>query len=116
MLNEVNISHMSLAKSLRGILPAVRMTTDADFALWTTSILLPVKNILQVYEGIITCAEISHPMYAPDGLDSCNFCNEGIRFFSRTALIILPDSFDFHGVEIGVKKPGSIARKGLSLF
>ena len=32
---------MSLAKSLRGILPAVRMTTDADFALWATSILLP---------------------------------------------------------------------------
>ncbi len=32
---------MSLAKSLREILPAVRMTTDEDFALWTTSILLP---------------------------------------------------------------------------
>ena len=58
-----------------------------------------VKNILQVYEGIIACAEISHPMYAPDGLDSCNFCNEGIRFFSRTAPIILPDSFEFYGVE-----------------
>ena len=26
------LSHMSLVKSLRGILPAVRMTTDADFA------------------------------------------------------------------------------------
>ena len=37
-----------------------------------------VKNILQVHEEIIACAENFYLMYALDGLDSCNFCNEGM--------------------------------------
>ena len=56
-------------------------------------------------------------------MDSCNFRNEGLRFFSRTALIILPHSFDFTQLYKAKKtqvrlqkKGGSIARKGLSLF
>ena len=53
-----------------------------------------IKNILQVHEEIITCAENFYLMYALDGLDSCNFYNEGMWFFSRTAPIILPNSFD----------------------
>ena len=68
-----------------------------------------VKNILQVHEEIIACVENSYSMYTLDELDSCNFCNGCIEFFSRTALIILPNSFD-------VKNAGSIVRKGLFLF
>ena len=63
-----------------------------------------VKNILQVHEGIITCVKISHLMYALNELESCNFYNGCIEFFSRTALIISPHSFDFRDAEIKVKK------------
>ena len=62
------------------------------------------KNILQVHKEIIACVKISYSKYTLDGLDSCNFCNEGLRFFSRTALINLPHSFDFRDAEIRVKK------------
>ena len=63
-----------------------------------------VKNISQVHEGIIACVENSYLMYTLDELDSCNFCNGCIEFFSRTALIFLPHSFDFRDAEIKVKK------------
>ena len=62
-----------------------------------------MKNILQVREGIIACVENSYSMYALDELDSCNFCNARIEFFSRTALINLPHSFDFRDAEISSK-------------
>ena len=69
----------------------------------------PAIKLLDSCNNFIACVEILYLMYAPDKLDSCNFCNEGMRFFSRTAPIILPNSFD-------VKNAGSIARKGLCVF
>ena len=63
-----------------------------------------MKNILQVRNNFIACVEIFYSMYASDELDSCNFCNGGLQFFSRTAPMILPNSFDFRDAEIWVKK------------
>ena len=40
------------------------------------------------------CVEILQSMCRRAEMDSCNFRNEGIGFFSRTALMILPDSFE----------------------
>ena len=55
-------------------------------------------------EVFIACVEFLKSMCRRSEMDSCNFRDEGLQFFSRTALIILPNSFDFYNAKIWVKK------------
>ena len=50
------------------------------------------RKILQVCNKFIVCVEFLQSMCRRTEMDTCNFCNEDLCFFSRPALIILPNS------------------------
>ena len=50
-------------------------------------------------------------------MDSCNFRNEGLQFFSRTAPMILPNSFDVKKTQVRSQEKAFVfSKKRIALF